>query len=319
MGYNQFAGIGKETTWGTAVARSQFFRIFDGSVLDHEIQQTPRTQFRSRDPEGLFKTRELGRATLKVPMAYNGMGKLWEACFGKVVDAGAGPYTHSFTSEANPYTRTSAPLIGLTVEEFLDLPDASLESMRMTGGRVTGFGFEFRPDVEPMLDVSLIGKQTTQVVKTASPTFPTDADLVHPAQVTMTLDGTAIVCDSFAVRVNNNLRERVPLGTQFVDAALGQGKREVTGSFSRDWTTGTKQGKAVWDAFLAGTDMALIVIATGPSSQVLQFELGTIRITGKAPAPVEGEFNRQEVEFTALDDSGTTIFKLTETNNVATT
>jgi len=319
MGYGQYVGIGRETTWGTSVARTQFARIFDGTVLDHEIQQVPRAQFRTRDPEGLFKTRELGRGTIKVPLAYNGCGKFLEACFGKVVDAGAGPYTHTFTSDQTPYTRASSPLIGLTTELFLDLPDSSLGAMLMVGGRVASWGVEFRPDVEPMLDMAMVGKNVVQAAKTASPTFVSDADLVHPAQVVVTLDGTTVTLDSCAFRVNNNLRERVPLGTQFVDAALSQGKREVTGSFSRDWTTGTKQGKAVWDAFLAGTNMALIITCTGPSSQSLTWELGTIRITGKAPVPVEGEFNRQEVEFTALDDVDTTIVKLVEQNAVATT
>ncbi|MDX1388942.1 MAG: hypothetical protein R3344_07110, partial [Acidobacteriota bacterium] len=153
MGYDVFAGWAEESVWGTPVARTQFARAYEDAFLRHEVPQNPVTFLGSRDPEQVFSQIERGIGELHIPLVYDGMGKLLKHCMGLVTDAGSGPYTHTHDLDDNPFTRAASPLVGLTAELHYGLPDSSLESFLLYGGRVRQFGSNMRINEEVKLDV----------------------------------------------------------------------------------------------------------------------------------------------------------------------
>jgi len=318
MPYGQFAGWGEEVApdWGVAVARTQFAKLYSESESMHEKPMDPAAFLGNRDPDRPFFGPEFGRATLVVPLVYDGVGKLLKHSLGVTVDAGSDPYTHTHSLDATPYTRASSPLVGLSVELNYELPDSSLEAFLLTGGRVLSLAGSFRAGEEVQLRCALQGKQVTQVQKSGAPTFPDlDTDWVIPQQVLVTIDAGAHDIYGFDWELNNGLREdKAFLGSQYRAPATVSAKRQISGTIDKEWVS-----KALWDKMKAGTTGAILVTATGPGDYVMTWRYNNVRFGGFAPALQEGEDRQHQIPWTAYDDATYGAMQIVETNNTATT
>lgn len=316
MAYGIFAGWGEETTWGTAVARTQFAKVYSESQAMHDKPMEPVAFLGNRDPDRPFFGPERGTAELVLPWVYTGLGKLFKHALGITVDAGAGPYTHTHSLDAKPYTRTSSPLKGLTVELNGELPDAGpLEAWLLTGGRVLRMAGGVRAGEENRITVGLQGKEITQVIKSGSPTFPNlDTEWVIPQQVLLTIDGGAHDIYGFDWELNNGLREdKAFIGSQFRSPAPVSGKRSITGTIDKEWVS-----KALWDKMKAGTTAALLATATA-GARIQTIRLANVRFGAFMPPLQEGEDMQHQLPWTAFDDATYGAMQIIETNATATT
>lgn len=321
MGYDNYAGWGEETVWATEVARTQFARVYEESSAAHEIPRRPVEFLAERDPDMRFDGIQRGVVSLALPMVYAGLGKLLKHSFGVVVDAGVGPYTHTFTVDKTPYTRTSpAPLVGLSTELHMGMPDVGFESWTLEGGRVRNFSAAFAAGEETRFRAELVGKQVKQDAKTVSPTFPAYAaassPLVIPAQITIEFDDVGSTrVRGVEITVNNNLRDDDGfLGSLYIDKPTVRGRREITGTISKEW-----ENKTLYDKFISGAVAKLEVICTGPGNFLHTWLLAQIRFTGETPGLAPTEAIDQNLPFTAYHDATNTAIKLTEQNDTATT
>lgn len=320
MGYDVFAGWGIETVWGTVVARTEFARPYDDTRLQHEKPQQPNTASGLRDAEFPFFQVERGMGTLVIPAVYAGMERLIEHCMGaSLVTTGVDPYTHTFDLHDKPYTRATTPLVGLSIEHHLDLPDTNLESMIMHGGRCKSFGMAIQANEEVKWTSEWVGEQVEQLQKTASPTFPdyqaASSPLVNFNHVAVTLDaGGSQEISSFEFTVNNNLRDdRADLdGTAFIANPLARAKREITGTMEKNWIN-----KTAYDKFVAGTAASILATATGPGDFSMTVRLENVRYTGETPGATEGEEYDQTLPFVAYHDSTYGALQIVQINNTS--
>lgn len=320
MGYDVFVGFGDEAAWGTPVARTEFHRSYEDSRLQHEKPQNPYEYLGDRDAQTPFFQAERGAGNVVIPLVYDGMQLLMKHCMGVKVDAGAGPYTHTYTLDNAPFTRTASPLVGLTTELHYALPDSSLESFLLYGGRVRSFGSNFRVNEETKLNVDMVGQRVVQAQKSAAPTFPDYASagvspLVKFTQIAVTIDGAGSqVIYGLEWSCNNNLRDdKVELGGQYISAPRAQGKREITGTLEKEWLS-----KAHYDKFIAGSTAAIIATGTGPGNMAIEVRFPNVFYTGETPSLQEAEEQDQSLPFTAYDDATHGAMKITLTNDSAT-
>lgn len=320
--WDQFAGWGEESVWGTPVARTQFSRVFEDSAA------TPSHPFRAmgtlgdRDMLERFDQPISGGVTLAVPLVYDGDGKLLKHCMGTVVDAGSGPYTHTHTLDERPYTRSSSPLIGLTAELAYQLDESGFESAIVAGCRVVSFGLSFAPDEEVKLTAECAAKSVVLGAVTGAPTFPDYDDatapmLVKPSQLTIAIDGSgSAVVDKIDLSCANTLRtDRTFLGSAYVADARVNGRRVITGTLEKRYID-----KTLWNKWLSGAAATLKITATGPGNHVMVFDLlGKIYFTGDPLALEAGEEQNVTLPFQAWKSDSEPALKITETNDTATT
>lgn len=328
-GFNLFAGWGEEASgaWGTPVARAQFARFYPSSKPTHMRDSRPKGYIARRDVEGEFVPPEFGTGKLIVPLVYSGMGKLFKHLFGAVVDAGAGPsFTHTYTSSDDyPCTGGSGGnREALTMEWFYGIQESGFESFLLYGGRATGWTLDFRQGEEVRLDSDWIGQQVVQAAKTGAPTFPDyDAHTVKPSQLSIQIDNVSAPIKGFNVVVNPNLKtDDSEMPGQYIQAPYpGATPREITGSIARDYinTADASDSRTLYGKFKSGTLAKVVATCTGPTNHSLVFTLAKVRFTGETPEPTLGGQLPTNLPFRAEFDATDTIFKLVETNEVATT
>lgn len=100
-GYGMAIGVGKETTWGTAVARgTNWLRAAKWSLARQQIRETIAhlTHGDAGDVQEEFSVREEAGGGISFPLRYVGVqGLILEAIFGLVATTGASPYVHTYT------------------------------------------------------------------------------------------------------------------------------------------------------------------------------------------------------------------------------
>lgn len=313
---DKFIAIGEESTWGTSVARTQFHLAGQGTRLMHQIPRSPTTIISHRDPDRHYDDVQSGDGKVMIPLSYD-MGMLiWEYCFGLQVDAGAGPYTHTFTLEQNPYTRAASPLIGLSLETNLELPDTNLEAMLGRGMRPNNFALDFQVGQETYLDVDVIGRNVEQAQKTTLGTLPDyDTYQVIPAQITCEIDDTVTEIESLALQCQQGLAVRRRLGSAYTRAPLATAgtKRITTVTINKEWLDNT-----VYAKFLSGASAKLEVLGTYDANYSFVFTLPKCKITGESPEMVDGEEQPQILTLQAEYDATDSAMKLVWTNQTAT-
>lgn len=310
MGFNIFAGWGKQDTdYDTLVARAFFSRVYSDSDLVHERPSSPKTHLGKLDPDEQHYTLERGTGRLVVPAQYKDMHHLFEAALGNQ-NADSPPNTRVYD------LADTLPANGLSVELHKGFPDSGFESKIMTGGKVREFKIMAAIDEEVKYDFSLIGKKVDLGAKTASPTFQ-DLDTRHllAKQIAVSIDASSANIFSAEITLNNNLRDnRGFLGMTYIAEPLrAPGKREITGTLSKEW-----DDKALYDKFISGASAELELTATGPSPFVAVWHLGKIIFVEPSEDTIEVDQIPQTLNFRTVSDTpAADTFKLTETTDSA--
>jgi len=185
-----------------------------------------------------------------------------------------------------------------------------------------GGAFAFNAGEELILDLDVIGKEVTQVAKTASPTFPDyDANEMLWSQATLTVDGTAYgaVCSGLTFNLGNNYEKRHRLGSVYTQAPLRRGVSDLSGSLRIDWEA-TPSAKTLWDRFKSNTPVAIVVTATHPSGYSFVKTLPRVFFNASDLTPDEGQLQSTEFPFEAYNPTSgaTTAVQVVVTSPTAT-
>jgi len=200
FGYNSWIGLGLETTYGTPVSRTSWFRLisvdikpenpsifkqFLGTALDRHIVKSKKTVS--------------GSFTIAVP--YAGFGFILKHALGAVSTTGSGPYTHAFTCAALPLAMT----VEVNSDTRVDL---------YAGCKITGIKITAALEDHVQCEVSILGRSVTNV-SASTPTFPTDTFIDWTAAGTMSIGGSSYSLKMTECEVTNELTEdRYFLGSQ---------------------------------------------------------------------------------------------------------
>lgn len=110
-------GIGKETTWGTAVAPTVFVNATEGIAEERgRLRESMNFGTRSRQPA------DAGRLRIRGPISGvharpSSLGVFLRAALGAPNTTGSGPYVHTFTPSTTKFSTTAAlPPYSLTVK-----------------------------------------------------------------------------------------------------------------------------------------------------------------------------------------------------------
>jgi len=329
MRYGEFSAVGEETPWGTPVTRDKFAKRLAGLFLHHRANRDKSAKLSANvgaDPEGNFDKGQHGEGKMIIPVSYDdGLGfKYLKHLIGSVSSStGAGPYVHVLKRLCGAAATGGAvpTAVALSCELNYELPDAGpLQARLLSGARVMGGTFAWNAEEEIVLDCDMIGKEVTQVIKTASPVYP-DYETYGAtfAQATLSIDGTAYgaVCKGLDFTIGNGYETRIRLGNITTQAPLRRGVAELSGNIRLDWEA-TPSSKTLWDLFKANTPKAIVVTLTGPSGYSIVVSLGKCFFNVSNLLPEEGQLQSVEFPFLAYDVATETSVKVTITTPNAT-
>jgi hypothetical protein len=328
MPYGQFFAVGEETTWGTAVTRTKFAKVMAGSGLHHRADRAKSAKISANvgaDPEGNFDKGQWGEGKIIIPMSLDdGAGlKVLKHLVGSISGtSGAGPYVHTFKRLVGPpFTGGAAPTaVALSCELDYELPDAGpLQSRLLAGARVKSGTFAWNAGEEVVLDCDLIGKEVTQVIKTANPTYPVyETYEIKSSAVALNIGGTqyGAVCSGINFTIDNGHETRIRLGSINSQAPLRRGVSSLSGSIRLDWEA-TPSSKTLWDLFKSNTSTTIAVVI-GSGNYSFDILLGKVFFNASDLTPDEGQLQSVEFPFEAYDVANDTAVKIIVTSPNAT-
>lgn len=207
-GIASFIGLGRETTWGTAVAASRYFQALNESLAESRDRfELINMAGRYAEPDDMAGLRRIAG-----DVSFAGYPQiLGDALYGtcgvwsQTTVLSGFLHSHVFTmAETEAGSLNSLP--GYTFEVFRDVTS----SQQYSGMQFSQLQLGLAPNQELRVQASMIGRGHTDIAKT-TPTFPSSAATPFAFDtVSIGVGGTATGrFEAFNMTINNNL-ESVP-------------------------------------------------------------------------------------------------------------
>lgn len=263
FGHTAFVGIGTETTYGTPVAATHYFRLLDESMkLEGGKQFVPMLSSSVKRRTVNKKTAVSGGFKIAVP--YNSFGLVLYHCLGGKAVSGVGPYAHVFTDGALPVGATigvnrDATAIGGS--SFFQYGGCHFQSLKFSNG-IEGF-------VE--CEASVIGKNET-LAALPSATYPTDNYISWDELTVGTINSQTVAARMVELSINNELVEdNYKLGALTRNNS-GRKGGSVTAKFEYNFSTLTQH------TLFTGRTNAPIALTWTDTTRILNVALATAYI-----------------------------------------
>lgn len=211
----KYMGLGKESTYGTVVAASAFL-LLDGMpshALEAPIKNVP-------NPSGFgdivsYPGQRLARLSASVLATPAELGHLLQALLGAPTTSGTGPYTHTFTPQADVPSYTVEFKAGSGFSQF-------------PGAKFNSLAFSHATDGALMVGIDGLAQDRVTGGTEQSPSYPTDLYLASTLNIS--IDGTDISCEVEEVSVNLNFNKAgdACFGSQTIGGVDIEGGGEVT-------------------------------------------------------------------------------------------
>lgn len=311
-------GVGEESTYGTAVAVTDFFDVVSENF---QASHNP-VESGGVDTIGV-KSANVAAGSVGftgdavIEARYTGMEKLFKhAMGGYAYTAGTG--THAFTIAAALPT-------GLTIEAYRDTsafltPDAN-KSLLYAGGKINSLTLDASLDAFLRLTCGFVAQTETRTAKTVTQTVGT-GNLIVFTQGVLTYESAPVANNvikvaNFTLSLNNNLdTNKRRLGSRYILEPVRSGKISVSGSFSCDFISYTH-----YNDFLAATSKQITLVFTGGVVGAFTEKMTITVPLGKVTSnPVStnspGQYI-QEVSFKGYRDGSNNEFSISLVNNAA--
>jgi hypothetical protein len=263
-GIGTFLGFGKESTWGTAVSRTNWSRATDAGVSLRKQQivlPVPELSHGTNgDIRNTYLSREETTGGFEVLARYDGIGLLLEALLGgtPTTSGASSPYTHTFG--------LGTALPGLTVEVVRGSSGVSEVFEGFTVGSWTLSGAAGEP-----VRLSVEGIAQTSAASRASAGTPAESStelIVCHQATTTTFNGSSYTLQSFEITGNNNISDLLEIGNLETSEPPISNFREIRGS-----VTFAMRSDALWTAHQTGTTGDLVLTFTGSSPNAITITL----------------------------------------------
>ena len=266
LGRGGAMGLGEETVWGTAVARTVWFALISSS-LRRTIEKVPRPVLAeasaSRARRSHYISKDTCAGTVELLMTYEGCGFLLKHLL-HGTPATTGPvstiYTHTYKLAG------AVPTGGLTIEIVRGTGTNSdvFEGCRITKG-------VFKIEAGGLLRVTLdfIGETVTRGAA-GTPSYTTSRDLpvLHSQAAAATWNAGSIYSKSAEFTIDNHFAERMLLGSSNSAEPAPSDFLTLECKLSGEWSADTLQ-----TGYAADTASDLVLAFTGTGSRVMTLTL----------------------------------------------
>lgn len=248
-------GYGEEVTYGTGVAPTAFLPLVDESLVRtprREKAEAIRPGRLTADSEDWGDFGRTAGGSVGHLLYPRGIEVLMEHCFGAVAEAGAGPFTRTYT----PGLLTGKSLV---TEVGLPQTDGTVRRKRLTGGKVASWELAFSAGEYVTFGLDLVGQDldvdTTAITAVA---LPTGLTAFRSPQAAITYAGAALKVRSGTIGGENALNtDRWHLGDEVIDEPLDNDRRVYSGELVVEF-----RNLDLYDDMKAGTEVPLVVTCT---------------------------------------------------------
>lgn len=292
-------GFGAESTYGTAVSRTHWFRAVSGSIKARvQRAKVPVIGGHSANARAAQRhfdvATEIG-GTIEIIGTYEGLGlllqhTLWAA---PSTTGGSSPYTHTYLVGPNK------PTGGLTCEEVRGNGTSEV----FAGGRISRMVVRCEAGGLVRVTLDLIFQTTAGRDTAGTPSYGASAatEIKHYQGGAASWDGSTYPWRSFEVTIDNKLARRYLVGEtndsrHTADPGMGD-DQEIVARLVTDWSS-----DALRDAHIADTEADLVVAFTGPGSRTFTITVHNAFV-GDNDSPVTGpDIIAETTEFRGQDD-----------------
>ena len=279
LGRGASLGFGIESTWGTAVARTNWMRVVSTGI-DRTIDKVPRPHLgtlgaTSANRRSHFSASDMVAGDFEIVASYDDSTLLLlEYGLGGVATTGAGPFVHTFTlTEALP--------TGLTIEQIFGTGGAEVYD----GCMMTNLGISCAVGEVMRLTGSVVGRTSGGRVAAGTPTYSSNgASVIHHQAGTFGFNGEVYNLKSMDLTVDNRLGTRQQLGSLLTSRPNRSDFMEVGVSVTLEYSNENLQ-----TALYADTqgDATITFTQGGGSNNVAAFNFQNAYITSVS-TPVSG-------------------------------
>lgn len=283
LGHEAYLQIGREATYGTAVAATRRFNIINADMRGERGKVRSDAITDTVNRKDIFNGPQIGRLSLSLEADYEGQLHLWDAAMGTATygsnggtSSGAGPYTWTFIQRmlAN----------SLSCQLITNIPSTKCD--RMLGGKVQSLklsgsaGMESKP---LKLDLELVGtkvetNQTPTAALTANSALPI---MFHHMDTANFKAGTADSAGAdrlraFEFSIKNNLNESRYYGADTIDEPLRDLFCETQLKFTIEFTSRTAIDEYLTASATTGAPVIKFAAPTGTKSLQISMPKGVI-------------------------------------------
>lgn len=272
-------GFGEESTWGTAVSRTHWYRCVSVNAAKRTVKEIVPVLANSAGswaPQRTYVPREEVRITMRLISQYDGMGLLYKHIFwGTPATTGSGPYVHTYECGA-----TLAP--GLTVEV---IRGTASNSEVYEGCMISKATFSCEAGGLMYLDLEFIGQTSAARAAKGTPAYNSSEELVkHHQAGTLAWNSRTLTLRSFRFVVDTKLAERQQLGA----VTTGQPAPSAPWSIMLDaeLDSDTSYGDGLYQDAHDDDQGDAVLTFTGPSSQALAFTAFNAKLMSSADTDI---------------------------------
>ena len=199
-------GIGEESTYGTAVSRTNWRPLISSSLL-RTIEKVPRPTLRTGAAGAMRRAHVISAdnagGNFSVECDYNSVGMILKHLMGTLATTGSDPYVHAYTfANTLPTGLTIENIRGTGTSEVFEGCKISTGTFAVSAGGVMTF------------DAAVIAETSAARGSAGSPSFSTDdAPVLHSHASTMSFNGVNYDLIDMSLVVNNSLATRQKLGS----------------------------------------------------------------------------------------------------------
>jgi len=300
-------GYGEESTFGTAVARSNWRQTVSGSPY-RKVTRNYRpglvgvaSSFTKRNT--VSGVTECGGSAEHV-MTYEGMGMLFKHALGALATTGTGPYVHTYTIGGLPP--------GLTIES-IESGDSGNVAQVAEGCKFTRMSLKWTsPSDVAMAAFDFLAEDIGAYTTAGSPAYAagSNIDMIGHQLGQLGFNGNNHDLISLEMVIDNKLARRYKLGSRLTKEPARSDFCEVRWIAEIEW----EDGNIITD-FRNEVAGDVTVTSTGTGNHACTFTLHNAEIWD-TPKPTNGPGpGRMRVEFRGLSDGTDEGFKIALTND----
>lgn len=265
LGNSAAAGFGEETTWGTAVSRTHWFRLISES-MKRTVGKVPRPVLSeassSRNRKSHYTKEDKAGGSIEILVGYEGFGLLLKHILhGSPSTTGpsGGIYTHTYKLASAP------PTGGLTIEIRRGNGTAEV----FEGCRITKATFKLEAGGLMRVTLEIIAETSGGRVSAGSPTFTTnELDVIHHQAGSVSWNSQTYTPKSLEFMVDNKFATRQLLGSSLTKEPKPSDFVDVLCKLDLEW-----ENDNLNTGLTADTESDLTITFTGTASRTIAFTL----------------------------------------------
>lgn len=257
LGLSSWLGFADESVFGTYVPATKFLRCQKIGLKGDHTQKTKELLGQNSIVTS-FKSIKKVSGPIDAPVPITGIEKILRHAFGTLADAGANPYTHT-------YTLALALPVGLSFHVNRDAASVGVGSaFKYFGNQISKLTLKQEIDDLLMATIDINGQDWGNL-NVETPTFTAEAYFDY-SNMTITVNAASQIVRGFEFTLDNNLAtDRYQLGTRIVRGLGRNGPRHLSGKITKEFESLTE-----YQLFANLTAVAIVVTWTqAPHSLVL--------------------------------------------------